>query len=678
MFMKKCCFFAVMMVAVFALQSQTVIFEDNFDGYTAGVQLCLQNNDDWTTWSNAPGGNEDPMVSDEQAETSSNSLKLEGDNDLIYKFLNQTTGVYKIEFDYFVPSSGAGAYFNVQHYASPGQQWAFEVYFRNNGQGYLLAGSNTQNAFNYPVDQWFHIICEIDLNNDETTLTINGTLVKTWPFHYQAGNTSGICQLGSINFYAGSPENASGTYYLDNYMFWEIVPQTPGKFVISSEEPIVKTVTIGIDETELLNLSNPGGASIDYEIVAVYDIAEVNATSTGQKTITYIGMPGSSGVGFTNQSIYTVAAGYSPSMLKDHIGKTVRKYDVNLNNVANILTAKLCIWKMAPMGMPSLEPPIYEQEIAVSSLYDGINSIDLEEPWLIDGGYIYIGLDMTVVPGDNTEFVSVGTDNTPENQCNKLGRLYRSSVAWSAISGLDGYWEMNIFVDGTPIKPWINFDHTSATLQPGNDKDLTITFGASDILEDCVKDAHLYFFSNDYSNDKEETVIEVTVTFVQGDEVEYTIEITTQSGDSPAGANVTLSNAYNNYTDISTDEGVTFSNVRCGTYSLNVNLEGYKEYNETITITEAGTHSVVLVPLSINSYEYGFDLYPNPATTFINVEVANIHTVELYTLMGQKVFSHQFSGDKVEISTANLSAGTYMVKVINAEGKTATQKVIVQ
>ena len=37
-------------------------FCDDFESYTVGMQLAEQNSVDWTTWSNAPGGTEDPFV----------------------------------------------------------------------------------------------------------------------------------------------------------------------------------------------------------------------------------------------------------------------------------------------------------------------------------------------------------------------------------------------------------------------------------------------------------------------------------------------------------------------------------------------------------------------------------------------------------------------------------------
>ncbi|MCL1850878.1 MAG: hypothetical protein FWF70_05700 [Bacteroidetes bacterium] len=57
-------------------------------------------------------------------------------------------------------------------------------------------------------------------------------------------------------------------------------------------------------------------------------------------------------------------------------------------------------------------------------------------------------------------------------------------------------------------------DHTTSILQPNTNKDLTITFGAGDIVENCIKTAQLYFYSNDFN--KEKTIIDVTANFTTG------------------------------------------------------------------------------------------------------------------------------------------------------------------
>jgi hypothetical protein len=705
LFMKKLLFSFVMLVAIFAIHAQTVIYQDNFDSYTAGTKLVLQNNVNWTTWSNAPGGVEDPVVSTEQSQSASNSVKITADNDLLYKFSNQTTGIYKVEFDYYVPSSGLGGYFNNQHYASPGQQWAVEVYFNPGGTGYLLAGSNTQISFTFPSNQWFHIIFDVDLDDDNAKLTINGTVAHTWPYHYQANNQNGICQLGSMNFYAGYPggQGGGGTYYLDNFKFTEVIAANPGVFVINPEEPIVGIFGLS-GGTKTINLSNAGGSALDYEVIPVYDIPNPNSTSTGQQTITHVISPDPnlSGVGFNNSNKYTVATGYTPLMLKDHIGKTVRQYKVTLGNINNIISGKLCIWKMGPMGMPSLEPPIYEQPI--SSFIDGYNTITLTQPYLVDGSYIYIGLDLTVVPGGADTFVFIGTDLTPDAQCNKLGRLYRSTVAWTAISGVNGYWDMSIVVDGTPIKTWMALDHTSATLQPNANKDLVITFGAPDIITDCEKNGKIYFHATDF--EKEETILDVTAKFFTNTPLPI-INVTPISIDTliSVGATetvtvpITVTNTGVADGEYTATEDVTWLSLTGdiqgvvaanGTKTFNIVIDGSTLeigiYEGTILVTTNDTeHPSFTISCKLTVDEDGIEIfdiiqtiYPNPASTIVNIESNKvINSIEIFNYMGQVVYSATVNETGASADISRLSSGTYIIR-INSEGHIQSSKLIIK
>ena len=713
--MKKILSFFVMVAAVFALHSQTVIFEDNFDSYTAGIGLVAQNSTNWAVWEN-PGKVTDPLISTDQAQSTPNSVFITGDNDIIFQFQNQTTGVYKLEFDYYVPSANNGAYFNIQKFATPGKEWACEIFFRPNGTGYMLAGttSTSHTTFTYPTNQWFHIVFDMDLNNDAATFTVNGTVVRTWPFHYTAQSQTGtnaICQLGSVNFYAGAPGNAIGTYYLDNFKAWEITPPTPGQFVIDPEEPII--IDVHNYGTKTINLSNPGAAPINYEVVAVYDIPEPNPASTGIKPITHYAVQNSSGIvwGETTTQI-TVASGYTPETLKNHIGKTVRQFDVYIERVHKVTAAKLCIWDMGPMGLPSLAPPIYEQDI-LSYLADGPNSFTLNVPWLIDGRYFYIGVDLTVIPSSiQSEMVLIGVDATPVAQCTHLGRLIRSSVAWHLLnetssdgSALNGVWDMTIYVDGTPITPWMLLDHSTATLQPNASKDLKITFGTPSITENCTKKAELYFFSTDFY--KEETILDVTANFTIGDVPVIAVTPTSIEKTFAEDAEVKTFTETLTVTNSGTAEGTYAATVPTiawltleGDVSGAVAAGGNKTFDAVIDATGIAignyetkisvttndfTHALIEIPckliikVGIEVYINGIEtkVYPNPATDAITVESnVTMSSVQIINHVGQVVSTTIVNGELTTVNTSNLSAGYYFVKVNTDNGSRSIKFIV--
>ncbi len=70
-------------------------------------------------------------------------------------------------------------------------------------------------------------------------------------------------------------------------------------------------------------------------------------------------------------------------------------------------------------------------------------------------------------------------------------------------------------------------------------------------------------------------------------------------------------------------------------------------------------------------------IYPNPATSSINISADQMSQVELYNLVGQKVYETVCTENSISIPTCNLTAGTYIVKVMSEKG-ISTKKVVVK
>ncbi len=75
-------------------------------------------------------------------------------------------------------------------------------------------------------------------------------------------------------------------------------------------------------------------------------------------------------------------------------------------------------------------------------------------------------------------------------------------------------------------------------------------------------------------------------------------------------------------------------------------------------------------------------IFPNPSTDIISIDVNKFNSdeigVEIYNLMGEKVFTENFIGDKViEIDIVNFAKGNYVIK-INSEEAMAVEGIIIQ
>ena len=80
------------------------------------------------------------------------------------------------------------------------------------------------------------------------------------------------------------------------------------------------------------------------------------------------------------------------------------------------------------------------------------------------------------------------------------------------------------------------------------------------------------------------------------------------------------------------------------------------------------------------------NIYPNPATDFVNIELGNLNTVDVqnallvvYDMTGKKVFEKQLTTSSMDqISTVNYPAGLYTIIISNPTSILAKQRVIVQ
>lgn len=496
---KSLLFFLLMFAATSFMFAQTVVFSDNFDSYTAGNHLA-QSNSAWTTWSSAPGSAEDGVISSTQAASAPNSLFISGENDQLYPFGNYTTGHYTLTFNYYIPSSGNGGYFNIQHVLK--SQWALECYFHSAGGGYLSVGGSEYN-FTCPTNAWFSIEFDVDMDNDQASLTVNDVLVHTWPFHYQQANTNGTNQLAGINFYAGSPVSSttSGTYYVDDFVVTEVSAAQVGQFAVDAEN-LTFSMNPNGTASQTFTMNNPGTGSTDYYVVTTYDIPNPNPASTGvvdqhyyqDEPYTFVGWNG----GATDVDL---AIGYPSTALQQHIGKTLNEIYFFMGQA--LPTAKVRIYGMNNSLLhPGPGAVIYEQTFTPDS---GWNHIQLTTPFLIDGSDLWFGVWFTQPEG---AFLAP-LDGVPAND---YSCWYKINTTWYN-RFTSGSYDYNLClggkIDGTPITPWLTVNPANGSINAGANATTTVTANSNGMNVGDTKTAKLHCFSSDIENG--EVVIPVTL-----------------------------------------------------------------------------------------------------------------------------------------------------------------------
>lgn len=121
------------------LMAQEVLVRDSFEEYTVGNGLMTESaaagNDWWESWPSNPPATE-PIISDEFASDGVKSAHLTYRNDAVFLLGNEENGIYDLEFDILVPQ-GKNGYFNILHnYAGSASTWAMQCYLHltNDGQ----------------------------------------------------------------------------------------------------------------------------------------------------------------------------------------------------------------------------------------------------------------------------------------------------------------------------------------------------------------------------------------------------------------------------------------------------------------------------------------------------------------------------------------------------------------
>ncbi len=72
-----------------------------------------------------------------------------------------------------------------------------------------------------------------------------------------------------------------------------------------------------------------------------------------------------------------------------------------------------------------------------------------------------------------------------------------------------------------------------------------------------------------------------------------------------------------------------------------------------------------------------YSIYPNPATSVLNVEGENIDRVEMYNTLGQLVMASEVNGTAAQFDVNSLTKGAYILKVYS-NGQESVQKVVVK
>ena len=404
-----------------------IVFEDDFEDYTAGEMLACQNPEDWTTWALDPCGADDAYVSDDVAYSGANSFNVVSGDDVV-KELDEylTSGTHTLSVMVYVPSGGDG-YYNILSAFTPAPEWAFEVYFNAGGDAAVSAGGTGAATFNYAFDTWIESKVVVDLNADWAEYFVDGNSIIAWQWTAGASGGGNALSIGALDFYG--PNATSSTYFDD--------------LVISSAEELAAPTdftaeVVGGDDVEM-NWVAPGGLGyIQWDA----------GTNTGN------------GIGLTNGGAFLVASRWLPSDLTPYDGNYMTSITIYPNQDP-AATYVLKAWTGANAGTEILS------QVVPSVTIDQFNEIALETPIMIDASQeLWFGYECTHGAGT----FPAGCDDGPAVQ--EFGdQISLDGATWTGMSaayGLDYNWNIAGYLTASDNGKAIAVPMVKQTITPSN------------------------------------------------------------------------------------------------------------------------------------------------------------------------------------------------------------------
>ncbi len=430
----------------------TVLYSQNFDEFTSGDYLAVVD-EDWTTWSNAPGGAEDPMISDAQASSTANSAFVSGTNDAVFPCGDLTSGSYKIAFEMYVPTDRVG-YFNIQQVF--GSDWAMSLTFMPGGDITVSAGGQAPTGFTFTHDTWFPVEVMVDIDADEASCTVDGVLLTEWQYSLKEDGTAGTNQLGCVNMYAYDGGNGSTPeYYFDNFEFVSLSSALAPPTVDVSVDEMVALITDGLAVTETFDIANVGQQNLSYNVYPTYNVSAASGSATG--VVAHCGEY-ENGVGYTGATTAKSAVLLGASLQEEYIGTEITSVEIY---VAQEMTeTTMYVWAKGETTVPGPGAILYEEDFTPT--IDAWNTIELDTPILLTGDPVYIGL-AYFQPAD---MFSIGVDAGPK----VLGVNWRSTgPGWSELSAvIEANYCIRANVSGDPQVAWMNVPVDFGMIAPGD------------------------------------------------------------------------------------------------------------------------------------------------------------------------------------------------------------------
>lgn len=246
-----------------------VVADENFDSYTVGNGIAVDGAAaGWYIW-NPSNPAFDAVVSDEQALSGTQSLKIDqsSTDDVVWAADEPITdGLVEVSFAMYIPTGQEG-YFNLMQSWDPVATnqylWAVDVFF-GGGIIFPIAESVEGPPGSFNHDEWFQMKVTIDFAADLGQLYHNDVLLHQWQWSLEnGGGNPGLSAFEVVNFFGYGPSEMNGLYYIDDFR----VEHTSTTSIAEESTANVQVYPNPANQIVTIDLSNFGQAD-----VSVFDL----------------------------------------------------------------------------------------------------------------------------------------------------------------------------------------------------------------------------------------------------------------------------------------------------------------------------------------------------------------------------------------------------------------------
>ena len=600
-------------------QEPEVLISDDFQAYTVGNKIAVEaaaaGNDWWTTWGSHPGSNEDGVVAEFQGAKCGH---LTYNNDQVLLLGNEENGIYDLEFDILVPQ-GKNGYFNILHnFAGGASTWAMQCYLHLTNDG--------QNSTSAPGHGTIHA-------GSNSTADVTCVYDAWMHFRLHVDTDNDVAE-----YYYSAPGESEILVCTWQWSLDSFGENTVGRTLSAMDfypPENAATSEYYLDNFTYTKVSGESAPLMSVDVDDFYFELEEDDMDSQAFTISndgnsigdyiaYIDFGEGQGGSATQQIYYDVDPNFETGDNISLVGLTIEEPE--LIEVGAVFSANS--YAGAVMGTK-----ITKAQYLICESSSGGNGIEPNTPLTFR---IY-GQGLYGQPGAVLAEKVLPYNQIVNNEWN--------TVTFDEPVDLTGYnvWatvEYTQAVDGYAMC----FDGSTAV--PGGDMYRTKGGGAFNSASAN--------FSSDYGN--------------------FHIRITCQGTPVPA-----------TWASINKSDGSLMAG-ESEEIRLSVNSIGLSEgdvYNATLIINSNDPETPVFeLPITLQVGDVNvaenssvYSIYPNPTTSKVTIDGENINSVAIYNVAGQLVRVQKLTSNVLDM---NVEAGVYFLNIIDNNGNSTVQRVVVE